>query len=50
MSKNESAHIDAQEYIRSACERVEARENGVAAENLSAVAAHVANLEDYVFR
>ena len=46
MSKNESAHADAREYIRSARERVEARENGVAAESLAAVAAHVVHLED----
>ncbi|WP_175424231.1 hypothetical protein [Haladaptatus sp. W1] len=46
MSKNESAHVDAREYIRSARKRVEARETGVAAESLSAVAAHVAGLED----
>ena len=46
MSENESAHVDAREYIRSARERVEARETGVAAEHLTAVAAHVAHLED----
>lgn len=46
MNKNESTHIDARKYIRSARERVDARETGVAAESLTAVAAHVANLED----
>ncbi|WP_227379947.1 hypothetical protein [Haladaptatus halobius] len=46
MSKNESAHVDAREYIQSVRERVDARENGVAAESLTVVAAHVAHLED----
>jgi hypothetical protein len=46
MSKNESANVDAQEYIQRARERVEARETGVAAESLSTVAARVANLEN----
>ena len=46
MSKNESAHVDAREYIRSARERVDERKTGVAAEHLTAGAAHVADLED----
>lgn len=46
MSHDESAPSDAREYTRAARERVEARETGVAAEQLEAVAKRVAHLED----